>query len=80
MTPKKRRLIPLPDSIAELRRNVIDYWIAIAMCDNLGGVSGDLVRETEVRVTELLERGDNFAVYEASRITAEFECIRRLHS
>jgi hypothetical protein len=76
-----RRLTPLPASIVvELRRNLVEYWNAVALCDELGGVLGSLVREVEVKVTELLESGDSWDVYEANRITAEFDYTRRLHS
>ena len=80
MTTNNSRLIPLPDKIAELREDLVIYWNAIVMCDDLVGVLGDLVRETEVRVTELLETGDPWDVYEASRETASFEITRQLHS
>jgi hypothetical protein len=79
MTVTNRRLIPLPASaVAELRSSLVDYWNRVATCDELGGVPGNLVRETEVIVTELLQSGDPWDVYEASRITAEFDYTRRL--
>lgn len=81
MTIKNRRLIPLPDSVVtELRSNLVFYWNAVATCDELGGVLGSLVRETEVKVTELLETGNPWDVYEASRLTAKFDFTRRLCS
>jgi hypothetical protein len=81
MTVFSRRLIPLSDSfVTELRSNLVLYWNAVATCDELGGALGSLVRETEVKVTELLESNAPWAVYEASRITAEFEYTRRLYS
>jgi hypothetical protein len=70
------RLIPLPDSLVdEFRKRLVNYWNAVAICDELGGVPESLVRETEIRVTDLLLSGDPWDVYEASRITAEFEYI-----
>lgn len=75
-----RQLIPLPDSIPELRRGIVNYWNAIATCDNLGGVPGSLVRETEIKVTELLETGDPLNVVEAARVTAAFEYTRQMNS
>jgi len=80
MAIENRRPTPLPASIAELRRNVIDYWNAIATCDDVGGALGSLVRETEIRVTELMNSGDPQDVYEASRLTAAFEYTRRMLS
>jgi hypothetical protein len=77
MTIINRRLTPLPASlVTEIRRGLVNYWNAVATCDELVGALGSLVRETEVRVTELLETGDPWDVYEASRLTARFECIR----
>jgi hypothetical protein len=71
------RLIPLPDSlVGELRKRLVDYWNAVASCDELGGVLGSLVRETEIKVTELIATGDPWDVYEASRVTAEFDYVR----
>jgi len=81
MTITNRRLIPLPTSfVTELRSNLVEYWNAVATCDELGGVLGSLVRETEVKVTELLESSDPWDVYEAGRLTAVFEFTRRLRS
>lgn len=81
MTIVNRRLIPLPGSVVtELRSDLVTYWNAVAFCDDLGGILGSLVRETEVEVTELLESGDPCDVYEACRLTAEFEFTRRLHT
>lgn len=81
MTIINRRLIPLPDSVVtELRSNLVQYWNAVATCDELGGVPGSLVREKEVEVTELLQSSDPLAVYQASRLTAEFDVARRLYS
>lgn len=78
MTITYRRLIPLPASVVtELRSNLVEYWNAVATCDELGGDLGGLVRETEVKVTELLQSGDPWDVYEASRLTADFEFTRR---
>jgi hypothetical protein len=71
------RLIPLPDSlVAQHRKGLVDYRNAVNACDGLEGVLGSLVRETEIRVTDLLQSGEPCDVYEASRITAEFEYIR----
>jgi len=81
MTNELRRPIPLPDLNVELRRKrIIDYWNAIATCDDLGGNIGSLVRETEVKVTELLESGDVQDVLVADRITAAFEYVRQQNS
>ena len=76
-----RRLTPLSATVVnELRSTLVNYWNAVATCDELGGVPESLVRETEIKVTELLETGDPWDVYEASRITAEFEFTRCLNS
>jgi hypothetical protein len=71
-------LTPLSDAVAEdLRRKVINHWNAIAQSDDLGGPLGELVRETEVKVTELLQTGQICDIYVANRITAEFEYRRQ---
>lgn len=75
-----RRLMPCPDADSKLRGVLVNYWNAIANCEEMGGLSGDLVRETEVRVTELLNTGNPFDLQLASRITARFECERARHS
>jgi hypothetical protein len=81
MTTTNRRLISLPASVVtELRSNLVEYWNAVATCDELRGVLGSLVRETEVKITELLATGDPWDVYEASRLTAKFDITRRLRS
>lgn len=77
MTDTIRHPIPIPDSIAERRSNLIGYWNATATCDDLGGILGSLVRDTEVRVTELLSSGDPEDVEKADRLTAFFEISRR---
>jgi hypothetical protein len=73
-------LIPLADSIAELRKFLIEYWNLVATHDELGGALGSLVRETEVKVAELLQTGDSWDVYEAHRLTAAFEYTRLTNS
>lgn len=74
-------LMPLSDADAlRCRREVVNYWDAINQCDDLGGVPGELVRETEIRVTELLQSGLSSDLYEANLITARFECQRQLLS
>lgn len=74
-------LTPLRDAVAEeLRRSVIQYWTAIAQSDDLGGALGERVRETEVAVTELLQSGSLCDLYEAQRVTAQFEYERQLFS
>lgn len=80
MSTKDRRLIPLPDGIESIRRDLVEYWNRIAFIDALGGVAGSLVHETSAQVTELLETGDPADVYEASRLTAKFDVIRRNES
>jgi hypothetical protein len=77
MTIQNRRSVPLPNQIAALRSGIVEYWNAFATCDDGGGFLGSLVRETEVKVTELLETGDPCDVYEASRVTAAFEFTRQ---
>ena len=74
-------LKPLPDSDAEATRSdLVTYWNAIAQSDDLAGALGDLVHETEVKVTELLQRNQVGDVYEAHRLTVWFEYLRRLSS
>ena len=74
-------LVPLSDAVAErIRSDLVQYWNEIDNCDDLGEVSWDLVCETRVQVTDLLVTGQVSDVNEASRITARFECIRRLRS
>lgn len=80
MAAESRGPMSQPDPSDEQRRSIVDYWNAIAICENLGGISGSLLRETEVEVTELLETGDPRNVYGAMRITAAFEYQRRLNS
>ena len=75
------KLVPLSDAVAAaIRSGSIDYWTEIGNCDGLGEVPGDLVDETGVLVTDLLSTGQISDIYEASRITAMFECKRRLRS
>jgi hypothetical protein len=72
-------LTPLSDAVAAtIRKGIIEYWNEVASCDDLGEVPGDLVHDREVKVAELLLTGQVSDVYEASRLTAEFECMRRL--
>lgn len=74
-------LKPLSDSDAEvIRANLVSYWKAAAQCDDLGGALGDFVHETEAKVTELLQRNEAGAVYEAWRLTVRFDTERQLHS
>ena len=81
MTIPHRLLIPLPGSnVTEHRANLVIYWTAVASCDDLGGALGTLVHDTEVRVTELLQSGDERDVYEACKITAKFEYLRQIHT
>jgi hypothetical protein len=73
--------MPLSDADAlKVRKDVIAYWNGIDKCDDLDGALSDLVREKEIAVTELLQTGQPSDVYEASRITAEFEYRRSLLS
>jgi len=72
-----RSLVPLPDVLADdLRKALIEYWNGIEV-GSLEGVLGGLGRETEIKVTELLQSGLACDVDEASRLTARFECSRR---
>lgn len=74
-------LTPLSDAVAAgFRKDVINYWDAMAQLDDLGGTLGELVRETEVKVTELLQTGQAYDVYLAARLTAEFHCHRQASS
>lgn len=74
-------LKPLTDSDAEvIRANLVNYWKAAAQCDDLSGALGDFVHETEARVTELLQRNEVEAVYEALRLTVRFDTDRQPHS
>ena len=67
-------LTPLSDAVAAaIRKGLVEYWNEIDGCDDLGEAPGDLAHETEARVTELLLTGQVCDVYDASRITAEFE-------
>ena len=75
MTKNYRRSTPLPDLLAIRRRNLVKYWDAIAICDRLGGVPGDLVRSAKVRVTELLQTARTSDLSLAERITAEFDAL-----
>jgi len=78
---RNHNLTTLSDAAAlECRKELVQYWNAINQCDDLGGVLGELVRETEIRVTELLESGRASDLLEAHRITAAFECQRQLLS
>ena len=74
-------LRPLSDSDAEATRSdLVSYWAAIAQSDDLIGVLGDLVHETEAKVTELLQLNTPYAVYEAHRLTVRFEYLRLMNS
>jgi hypothetical protein len=67
-------LTPLSDSDAEATRSrLIEYWTAIVQSEELTGVLGDLVHETQARVTELLSTNEICDVYEANIITARFD-------
>ena len=80
MTTIRRLPTPLPTSIAELRNGIVQYWNKIANRDDLGGVPGSLVRDAEIKVTELLETGEPPDIITAARVTAEFEYTRQLYS
>jgi hypothetical protein len=74
-------LKPLSDSNAEvIRANLVEYWKAAAQCEGLTGILGDFVHETEAKVTELLQRNEVETVYEALRLTVQFDTERQPHS
>jgi len=71
-------LTPLSDTQAEdVRDQLIRYWNAIDQCPDLTGVLGDLFHDTETKVTELLQSNQVDDVYEAMRLSAWFEYMRR---
>jgi hypothetical protein len=73
-------LITLSDvSTLECRMELVEFWNAMNLRDDLGGVPGELVRETEIRVTELMASGLASDLYEAHRLTARFAFQWRLH-
>jgi hypothetical protein len=72
-----RGLLPLSDAEAlEVRKNLVWYWNEAGQCPRLRGVLGELVRETEIKVTELLETGQTCDVQKADRLTAAFHYLR----
>lgn len=72
------RLTPLSDVEAEgTRSRLIQYWIWFDQQDDLTGVPGDLVYETRAKVMELLQTNQPADVYEADRLTTDFEFNRR---
>jgi len=72
-----RSLMPLSDAVARsLRKGLVEYWNGISSSDDLSGVLRGRVRETEVRVTELLESGSDEDLLEANRLTVAFEWDR----
>lgn len=76
-----RGLLSLSDAEAlEVRENLVWYWNEAGQCQRLRGVVGELVRETEVKVTELLETGRVCDLQEAERLTAAFHYLRVLRS
>lgn len=71
-------LTPLPDPEAEeIRDLVVNYWVSIDQNQELVGALGELVHETEAKVTELLQRNTVDAVHQAHRLTAKFEYRRQ---
>lgn len=79
--PQSHSLTPLSDSEADATRaTLVQYWNAIAQLDDLAGALGDLVHDTEAKVTELLQTNRNCDVAEASVITARFDYLRRCAS
>ena len=73
MTIKIRRLTPLPDSTLRERRDaLVTWWNGFSVGDDTEGVPGDLARETEAHVTELLQTGRPEDLVLAERLTAEF--------
>jgi hypothetical protein len=71
-------LVPLSDAIAEkMRADLVIYWTAVDNCEDLGGIPWDLVYEKRSQVMDLLTSGQVNDVYEASRLTAKFECERQ---
>jgi len=74
-----RDLILLSDVFAlECRTELVEFWNALRLRDDLGGVPGELVRETEIKVTELMATGLASDLYEAHRLTARFAWQWRL--
>lgn len=70
-------LLPLSEEVVRsLRNGLTDYWNGIDPNDDLTGVLRGRVRETEIRVTELLETGRDEDLLKACRLTAEFEWNR----
>lgn len=78
----ERNRFPSPHSVysMELRTQLIEYWNAIATCDELSGALLSLVRDTEIRVTELLATCRDDDLNQAQRITAAFEYKRQQSS
>ena len=71
-------LCPLSDEEAEATRDgIIAYWKTIAQRKDLIGALGELVHETEAKVTELLQQNSVASVYEAARLTVHFEYERQ---
>lgn len=67
-----RHPMPSPEDLEVWRQFLVTYWNGAAFSDDLVGVPGDLVRQTEIRVTELLQDGSSEAIYEACRLTVAF--------
>jgi len=77
MTTSSQSLEPLSDAdVVRTRKGLAEYWTQVEHCDDLTELPEDLVRDAKIRVTELLATGQNCDVYEASRVTAEFEYKR----
>lgn len=74
MVTKNCHPIPPPESLNLCRQHLVGYWNNVAFREDLVGVPGSLVRDTEIRITELLEDGSLEAIYQAMRLTVEFEC------
>lgn len=59
----------------EIRRLIVDFWNGFSICDDLSGTLRELLREMEIKVTDLLGTGQGDDVYDAWRITIRAACL-----
>jgi len=74
---KRHNLPPLSEAkLLEVRKMIADYWNGIAICDAMSGTLRELLRDEEIKVTDLLTKGRAPDIYDAWRITVRAERIR----
>jgi hypothetical protein len=63
-------------NLEEAKRQIVDYWNSLSVCEDTGGTSWDVLDEIRSQVTEAISRGTLHDIRWAMRLTAKAEFLR----